>query len=542
MIKADMFLSGFSSCIIRMCLKEKEIGKKRAILILKPEMAVSPEYIYVGYPEDCAMAISRCTVPVTFFSAGDSPELAGTNCETVNLIVTNADLVDLNNYVSLNYAKLFEWSDLISCSSTSDNGLNDLINQIREKTGVGFMIFNPSCHLTLYSLGEEAIKGLPAKILARGYLSWSAIDGDFPPAFNMSINKPLEVDGITYLLTPILQHEYPLGYLLAVNFRSDYELEGVLSLLQERVKTYLLTSYDSYTLRNTEFKRIFEDLMNSGLKGLDIISARLERLPNPPKKYMRLIVVQLLTCNKPIDEVISGLEPEFPDCSMASYEDRIIILASDTYHLFTPKFSRAAVERILEKYSAIAVISHSGSRILGLYTHYIQCRNLLDIIPPLNKNYSQRFFEFEEYSLYYQIDLLASNIEALYGHDDLMYLVHPAIVILTRYDRTKNSTLRDFLFVYIMSDCNIAATAKKLYMHRNTVIYRAKRITELTGLSLDNGELRVSLALSCMMMHYIEKNQQRAPRFDEYLASDSCEGLSTWPDENPDSPETGNLN
>jgi hypothetical protein len=394
------------------------------------------------------------------------------------------------------------------------------------------MIFNPSSRLMLHSLGGEAVKGLTAKILARGYLSLSDIDGDFPAVFNKPLNESTEVGGIRYFLTPIQQHEHLLGYLMAVNYHAVYELEGILDLLMQRVKTYLLTNYDAYTLRNTEFKRIFEDLMNSGLRGLDIIGARLDRLPNSPKKYIRLIVVQLLTHNKPIDEVIAKLEPEFPDCSITSYKSEIIILTSDTYHLFTPKFNLGAVERILEEYSAIAVMSHSGSRVLGLHTHYIQCRRMLDVIPSLNENHGQRFFEFGEYGLYYQIDLLAGIIGSLYGHDDLMYLVHPAIVILTRYDRTKKSTLRDFLFVYIMSDCNIAATAKKLYLHRNTVIYRAKRIQELTGLSLDNGELRVSLALSCMMMRYIENNQQRAIRFDEYLASDSCEGLSIWPDGN----------
>jgi|GEM_PF-759032 len=538
MIRADMLLSGHDDCIIRVSLKEREISRKRAVLILSPGMELSPEYIYVGTPGDCAAAISRCTAPVTFFSAGDCAELAETNCESVNLVVTSAGLIELHNYVTINYSKIIEWSDLISSSSNSDGSLRALIDQIREKTGVGFMIFNPSFYLMLYSLGKEAAKGLPARILASGYLVPSTVDRDFPASLKSPASRTLEVDGTSYLLMPILQNGNPLGYLLAVNFRSDYELEWVLGLLVQRVKTYLVAGYDTYTLRNNEFKHIFEDLMNSELRGLDIIAARLERLPNPPKKYMRLIIVRFLTHNKPIDEVIARLEPEFPNCSIASYRDQIVILVSDTYHLFAPKCNRGAVERILEEYSAIAVISHSGSRVLGLHTHYIQCKRMLDLIPSLNDNRSRRFFEFEEYELYYQIDLLADIIGGLYGHDDLMYLVHPAIVILTRYDRTKKTTLRDFLFVYIMSDCHIAATAKKLYLHRNTVIYRARRIKELTGLSLDNWELRVSLALSCMIMRYIEKKQQRSPRFDDYVPSDSCEGLSIPPDDSPASAET----
>jgi hypothetical protein len=51
--------------------------------------------------------------------------------------VTNDDLIDLHNNVSLNYSKIVEWSDLMSGSSNSDGGLRALINQVRKKPVLG---------------------------------------------------------------------------------------------------------------------------------------------------------------------------------------------------------------------------------------------------------------------------------------------------------------------------------------------------------------------------------------------------------------------
>lgn len=56
---------------------------------------------------------------------------------------------------------------------------------------------------------------------------------------------------------------------------------------------------------------------------------------------------------------------------------------------------------------------------------------------------------------------------------------------------------------YLMNGMNISETARKLYMHRNTLMYRLKRISKNTGLDLSN----FSDAVTFKLLHflYLEK-------------------------------------
>ena len=51
--------------------------------------------------------------------------------------------------------------------------------------------------------------------------------------------------------------------------------------------------------------------------------------------------------------------------------------------------------------------------------------------------------------------------------------------VLSEYD--KNNELQNTLDTYIEENGNLNQTAKKLYIHRNTLSYRLQKIGEVTG-------------------------------------------------------------
>ena len=91
--------------------------------------------------------------------------------------------------------------------------------------------------------------------------------------------------------------------------------------------------------------------------------------------------------------------------------------------------------------------------------------------------------------------------------NDILYLCHPAILTLTRYDRAYNSNLRDTLFTFLMNDRSISETSRKMFMHRNTTIYKLNKIQELINDNLENPYTRHQLILSCMIIRYVEQYQ-----------------------------------
>ncbi len=67
---------------------------------------------------------------------------------------------------------------------------------------------------------------------------------------------------------------------------------------------------------------------------------------------------------------------------------------------------------------------------------------------------------------------------------------------LSIYDKNHQTDYLATLSCYLENECSIASTARRLYIHRNTLIYRLSRLTALLDCSLDNPATRDRLRLS----------------------------------------------
>nr|WP_017554882.1 PucR family transcriptional regulator [Heyndrickxia coagulans] len=68
----------------------------------------------------------------------------------------------------------------------------------------------------------------------------------------------------------------------------------------------------------------------------------------------------------------------------------------------------------------------------------------------------------------------------------------------------EQQTLFATLSVYLETNCQISETAKRLYVHRNTVVYRIEKCEELLGKSIKDPEVNLQLRLSLRIKHLIE--------------------------------------
>jgi DNA-binding PucR family transcriptional regulator len=66
---------------------------------------------------------------------------------------------------------------------------------------------------------------------------------------------------------------------------------------------------------------------------------------------------------------------------------------------------------------------------------------------------------------------------------------------LLAYDRKRHGQLTPTLETYVRS-ANAAEAAARLNLHRNSLLYRLRRIREITGLDLDDPDTRFALQLA----------------------------------------------
>ena len=88
-------------------------------------------------------------------------------------------------------------------------------------------------------------------------------------------------------------------------------------------------------------------------------------------------------------------------------------------------------------------------------------------------------------------------------------LVLPAVRSLAERDRADESLYCLTLYTYLICRHSLQETCARLYTHRNTVLYRVRRMKEDFGIPLDDPDQRLALLLSTAMM-LVELGQESA--------------------------------
>ncbi len=97
------------------------------------------------------------------------------------------------------------------------------------------------------------------------------------------------------------------------------------------------------------------------------------------------------------------------------------------------------------------------------------------------------------------MDDMGAMLEELSQSRDLepfVRLVEP----LVAYDQERGSDLIRTLKVYLAAGANASEAADRLFLHRNSLLYRLARIGELTDLDLKDSWVRLALQLGLLSL------------------------------------------
>lgn len=77
------------------------------------------------------------------------------------------------------------------------------------------------------------------------------------------------------------------------------------------------------------------------------------------------------------------------------------------------------------------------------------------------------------------------------------------------YDRQNNGELFKTLIHYFKYDCNLRITAEQMYIHKNTVLYRVRKVEEITGFSMNDPEHRFNLQLGLKLSQVLQSTNNK---------------------------------
>ena len=87
-------------------------------------------------------------------------------------------------------------------------------------------------------------------------------------------------------------------------------------------------------------------------------------------------------------------------------------------------------------------------------------------------------------------------ITRLEERESLQSFAHETLDALLAYDERQNADLIHTLEAYFSAHGNLATTAAELNVHRNTLLYRLRRVAEIGGIDLKQPETRLALQVA----------------------------------------------
>lgn len=501
----------------------EDIGDVLGIILLKNQTSLPKGYLYIGEEETVNHLLMTAEInhPTTIFVADsekDKIKFSVTNrTQPINIIATDLDLIDLFNRINKILTNYKHWTSTLMQALCEGNNLHQIITLASKMLKAPIYLLNAGFKV-ICSHTETVVDDIYEKeISEKGNLSYDSIHSLFP-LNNSKLygNKRLyrsispTTDRIYYRCEIISKDAVIANLLIIVNkSHSAIDIPDLILQFSKIVKKLLLD--DNNTIhQNTICSSFIHDILEQKLVDTNDIEKRSKMLPYPLKDFIFCILIKFDVKGKkekiPFSYIISQLEDIFKNSNITVYKDEIYILYCQEERTFSDlNFDYDQLTAILERYNAYAGISNGSRHINKLYTLYLLSSNSIRLgIPFQRKDRNPRIFNYEDYSIYYIIDLCVQKFTQLHHHDDIIYLTHPSIIAICRYDKKNNTNLCDVLFHYLINDRNVMLTAKALYMHRNTVQNKLNKISEIITIPLDNGYVQQRMIISYYIMKYYE--------------------------------------
>lgn len=520
MVTLPMLISDLGPCVLSVSPEQKTFREYRGIYLIDGLTATEQNMVYVGSCDSVTRLLVRGTLAdnCVIFSAGDSDALRNAPTRGIILIITSLSVASLYNQLTRTFLQCEDWQQLLSAGGKK--GLKPLLQAAAKQFGFSVMLLSPNLRPMLRSIqdGEDSLMPLdPDKETCAPQIALSNLLKQLEDAGNASAVVSERKTGYIYGLIPISREHTILSYLFACSSSSRSTLQNILYVMAPVIARLMMD--DTWQVTGTDtFQTLAAQFLGDKPDDLDKLEVKLKQLPNKPKRFMRGIII------RPIDDDGQPL-PIYPQSLRQMYHevqnlfplDNAAILDECIYLMTSDEKPDAPItisendgfESLLQKHRAYAMVSNPSQRLQGVRVLFRQCFQILPaaVAIHLQKDTAQRCLRFDRYAPYYIIQLCEQSANHAMNSNDILYLCHPAVLTLTRYDRAYNSNLRDTLFNFLMNDRSISATSRKLFMHRNTTIYKLNKIQELINDDLENPYTRHQLILSCMIIRYVEQYQ-----------------------------------
>lgn len=512
MYSTMLLCSALEGSLLRCVNAERERMCSGEILLLTgEERRLDGGCLYLGDADMAAEVLGGLELdgPALVLCAGDSAALRAVRVPAeVCLMAADLTLQALYNRIHTALKRHREWTGGME-GALKEGGLQAMLEAAAERIDASMAVLNAGYKQLAAVYRQEESDSFAAELRENGYLTFESVQ-----RLNAALEEGNEGEH-PVLLQPIRQRGGVVGRVYfvfgdrAALERGRWRCAAVTGLAGE----YLSGVQGEKFAENSEFAALASDLIELRLTNLDEVEQRLKSTRLLVKKYYHVLVLRFSEREEdglpqqrlPWNYIISQLEQVFPFSNITVYRGEILALVRKSRNTGRLAFDRESLLQLLECYHGYAAIGNYSKFLTSLPPIYHQTRSIIDIGRSMRDSPDERIFFYEDYAVYLTVALCARAGRELLGSSNLVYLCTPALIALLRYDGKYGTDFCKVLYAYLKNDRNASATAAALYIHRNTMQYKLKRMEEIMGESLDDPMVRERLLFSFHVIEYLQK-------------------------------------
>lgn len=380
----------------------------------------------------------------------------------------------------------------------SDGGIQAMVDRAYLAFGNPILVFDGGFNLVAASWEEVKKANIREEIIEnRGFTS---IEFDMANSRN-NIHKRVQKSE-----EPILSYNPELGYdqlLCAIDTQKDLghivvsATNRPLSPMDVKMMIVLKKSIDQQ-LKKNEFTRnakgfnyeyFLKDVLDGKIAAGKSFLDRLDYLGNEFCGNMYCLVIETALSSVVVNthHIRSLFESRLLKTKTLIYNGKIVVILSVPENRYLPKENLEAAVNICRENNLFAGLSNCFQSIIEISEYYKQALRAIEL--GLGTVDKPDLFLYEAYYLEHMKNIFMQK-------ESPITFCHPKMKLLLEYDKKHNSELARTLYMYLIHERNIAAVSAAMHMHRNSVVYRIKRINSLIGEDLENHQERQYLILS----------------------------------------------
>lgn len=256
-----------------------------------------------------------------------------------------------------------------------------------------------------------------------------------------------------------------IGYLFCIDVNgsletiSDDDMHKIETIL---AKQFLTQIENQFLSTNTEEEILIHLLdgnyQNSTLFRMQISNTWIEEMDNT-----HLAMIDLsnnANLQMPYRSLENKLETELADTHPFLYQKNLLLFLHD-------KRQAELLEKIAREFQVVIVVSNAIKDIYQLAETYQQMNEVMSLLK--TKGFSAKVHYIEEYRLRMMLDQLKDRFD----------LVPDVYKKIYEYDKENHTVYCKTLYYYELKNHSVIETAQELYAHRNTIVYRLRKIKDM---------------------------------------------------------------